>query len=75
MLVLSRKERQEVVITVGPHRIRLVVVEVDRGVRRVRLGFDADPEISIHRLEVQDQVDRERAELDGHDPRRDGPAG
>lgn len=60
MLVLSRKEQEEIVITAGRHRIRLAVVEVNGVAGRVRLGFEAPLEIQINRAEIQDVIDRER---------------
>ncbi|MCE5269154.1 MAG: carbon storage regulator [Planctomycetaceae bacterium] len=47
MLVLSRKKNEGVVLG-GPGRV--VVVEI-RG-DKVRLGFDADPSVPVHRDEV-----------------------
>ena len=47
MLVLSRKQNEVVRIQ---DNIRIVIIEI-RG-DKVRLGFDAPPEIPIHREEV-----------------------
>lgn len=55
MLVLSRHKDEKVVI--GDGLIEIVVVEI-RG-DKVRLGFNAPKDISIHRSEVQESIDRE----------------
>jgi carbon storage regulator len=47
MLVLSRKRGER--ITIGPN-IELIVLAVRRNC--VELGFDAPPEVTIHREEV-----------------------
>jgi carbon storage regulator len=47
MLVLSRKENEEVVID---RRIRVKLVKLGRG--RVRLGISAPSEVDIHRGEL-----------------------
>lgn len=62
MLVLQRHREEWIVITdkVTGERIELVVVDVRCG--KVRLGFEASKRFEIHRLEVQESVDRERAE-------------
>jgi carbon storage regulator len=54
MLVLTRAEGEEVIIG---GIIRVVVVDV-RG-DRVRLGFAAPEEITVHRLEVYNAIKRE----------------
>lgn len=58
MLVLSRKIGQKILLNNG--EITLVVVDI-RG-DRVRLGFQAPPEVTIHREEVQDHIDRQNRE-------------
>ena len=57
MLVVSRRKGQSVIIADG--EVRLVVIDI-RG-DKVRLGFEADPDIPIHRKEVQDAIERDRA--------------
>jgi carbon storage regulator len=56
MLVLSRKAGQS--ICIGGRTIVVSVVDV-RG-DKVRLGIEAPPDVSVHRNEVQDVVDREQ---------------
>lgn len=56
MLVLSRLRDQTIVI--GDH-IRITVIDL-RG-DKVRLGIDAPKEVSVHREEVYDAIQRERA--------------
>lgn len=54
MLVLSRGPNQSIVI--GDQLIRIVVVDI-RG-DKVRLGIDAPPDISVHRQEVFDAIQK-----------------
>ena len=59
MLILSRKKEQDIVLTfegkAGPQRITLKITEI-RG-DSVRLGITADKSVTIHRKEVQDEID------------------
>lgn len=55
MLVLSRKLNESIVIN---QNIKITVVEV-RG-DKVRLGIEAAKDVSVHRQEVQDAIDRNR---------------
>lgn len=58
MLVLSRHRDESIVINGG--EITITVMEI-RG-DKVRLGIEAPKTITVHRKEVQDQVDfQERA--------------
>lgn len=64
MLVLSRKREESVIIRLTEDmlkgtEIRVTVVDI-RG-DKIRLGFAAPMEVSIHREEVQEQVDRDAA--------------
>ena len=63
MLVLSRKKSEQVIITVPPsaetRTVSMMVVEI-RG-DKVRVGFDADRDITINRKEVADAIERERS--------------
>ncbi len=57
MLVLSRKNDEAVVIggSEGFERmIKITVVEIKNG--RVRLGFEADADVPINRLEVWERI-------------------
>jgi len=57
MLVLTRKADEQIVITGnGGERITLTVVWISPD--HVRLGFEADRSIKIHRAEVQTQIER-----------------
>ncbi len=56
MLVLSRKRDEQ--IKIGDH-ITLTVVDV-RG-DKVRLGIEAPPDVTVHRQEVYDAIQRQRA--------------
>ena len=57
MLVLSRKNDEAVVIggSEGIGRmVKVTVVEIRNG--RVRLGFEADADVPVHRLEVWERI-------------------
>jgi carbon storage regulator len=53
MLVLTRKPNQAIVIG---DDIRVVVVSVDRD--QVRLGIEAPREVTVHRAEVYEEIQR-----------------
>ncbi len=54
MLVLSRKKSQQIVISDD-----IVITIVDIRGDKVRVGIDAPKEISVHRREVYDAIQRE----------------
>ena len=57
MLVLSRKNDEAVVIggSVGFERtVKVTVVGIKNG--HVRLGFEADADVPVHRLEVWERI-------------------
>ncbi|MGD9126887.1 MAG: carbon storage regulator [Planctomycetia bacterium] len=60
MLVLSRKNQESVVIggTDGFHRLLKVTVLAIQG-SNVKLGFEVDPDIPVHRLEIWEQINAE----------------
>ena len=69
MLVLSRKSRESVVVGGGgsfPGWLKVTVLEVVAG--KVKLGFEADADIPVHRQEIWErmcangEVDRPGAE-------------
>ena len=57
MLVLSRKSQESVVVggTGGVEGKMLVTVLEIRG-GKVRLGFEVDADVPVHRLEVWDRI-------------------
>lgn len=57
MLVLSRKVSEQIVVGGG---ITITVVALRDG--KVRLGIEAPQNVSIHRKEVQDKIDKEMEE-------------
>lgn len=61
MLVLSRRLGEQIVITT-PEGRKIEVTVVDIGREKIRLGVQADKEVTIHRREVQDEYDRMRRE-------------
>ena len=57
MLVLTRKSREAVVVggSRGFERVlKVTVLEIKSG--KVRLGFEADDDVPVHRLEVWEQI-------------------
>jgi len=70
MLVLSRKPQESVVVggSSGFEQVlKVTVVEIKNG--SVRLGFEADAGIPVHRSEVWERLRPEGQ----HDSPRDGP--
>jgi carbon storage regulator len=57
MLVLGRHRGEGITLTVDGRRIRVKVADI-RG-QIVRLGFEADRDVIIHRDEIQEILDRE----------------
>ena len=57
MLVLTRKSQESVVVggSDGFQRILKVKVLEITG-ERVKLGFDVDPDVPVHRLEVYERI-------------------
>jgi carbon storage regulator CsrA len=57
MLVLSRKPQESVMVggSVGFERVLKVTV-LDIGNGRVRLGFDVDADVPVHRSEVWERI-------------------
>jgi len=58
MLVLSRQRDEEIIIG---DNIRIMVVDIQGD--KVRLGISAPREITVHRKEVYDDIQRDRARL------------
>ena len=61
MLVLTRKSRQAVVVggSGGFERLlKVTVLEIRDG--KVRLGFEADADVPVHRLEVWQRIQENR---------------
>jgi carbon storage regulator len=60
MLVLSRKKQESVVVggADGLHRLLKVTVLGIRGTH-VKLGFEVDPDVPVHRVEVWDRINAE----------------
>ena len=56
MLVLSRGNGERIIIGDGAVIITVVDIRYDR----VRIGIEADPDIPIHRAEVQEAIERKR---------------
>jgi carbon storage regulator CsrA len=59
MLVLSRKSQESVVVggSNGFERLlKVTVLEISHG--KVRLGFDVEKDIPVHRLEVWERISR-----------------
>jgi carbon storage regulator CsrA len=61
MLVLSRKSQESVVVGGASgfeHLFKVKVLEISG--EKVKLGFDVDPDIPVHRLEVWERIRAER---------------
>ena len=56
MLILSRFLNESIEIRAGEYVIKLMITEV-RQDGRVKIGFDADKAVTIHRTEIQERVD------------------
>lgn len=57
MLVLSRKSQEAVVVGGAggfQHLLKVIVLEISGG--KVSLGFDVDPAVPVHRLEVWERI-------------------
>ena len=66
MLVVSRKRQQSVVVghQDGVHRLlKVTVLEIAGG--RVKLGFEVNGDVPVHRLEVWERINGNRPSLDG----------
>ena len=61
MLVLSRKSRESVVVggTDGFHRLLKVTVLEIRGTH-VKLGFEVDPDVPVHRAELWERIQEDQ---------------
>lgn len=58
MLVLARKVSESIVVSYGPNETDRVVITIVRiGSRVVRVGIDADEQVTIVRSELQPSVD------------------
>lgn len=68
MLVLTRNVRESVIVgdDHGPHRILKVTVLSVRG-QRVKLGFEMDDNVSVHRQEIVEEI-RDAAALAAIEP-------
>ncbi len=63
MLVLSRQKDESIIIKDGDDAIEITIVDI-RG-EKVRLGISAPRNISVHRKEVYDAIQKEQeAEMD-----------
>lgn len=62
MLVLTRKHAESIVVFRADgedSKIRIVVLEISKGI--VKLGIEAPPDVSIHRMEVWERIREARA--------------
>ena len=63
MLVLSRQRDESIII--GDH---IVVTIVDIRGDKVRLGIKAPPEVSVHREEIYELIQKESAQKEAANP-------
>jgi carbon storage regulator CsrA len=72
MLILSRKNQESVVIggVDGFHRLlKVTVIDIARG--RVRLGFEVDTDVPVHRAEIWERIVAEGRKDVGEPAQRD----
>ena len=55
MLVLSRRENESIVID---GRIEVTIVDIHS--KRVRVGITAPEDITVHRKEIQDKIEKNK---------------
>ena len=75
MLVLSRKCQETVVVSKADGfnvLLKVTVLGIDQG--KVRLGFEADTDVPVHRLEVWERILRMRADWLDAEVRGSGPS-
>lgn len=60
MLCLSRKKEERIVIRTLTEVIWVTVTDIR--VDKVRLGFEAEPHVAIHREEVDQAIRKERGD-------------
>ena len=58
MLILSRKQGERIVLTMGDLKVEVLVTDILND--RVKIGIDAPSEVKIHREEVFEAIARER---------------
>ena len=63
MLVLTRCHGEKIII--GKHWVTITVLEVNG--KGVKLGIDAPKDLSVHREEVYDRIERNEKEGGNHD--------
>lgn len=63
MLVITRREGEEVVIGDPKNPIGVVRIASIKG-ERVRVAFDFPREVEIHRREIADQINQQRSDGD-----------
>lgn len=64
MLVLTRKNRESVVVLkneAGDVLLKITVLDIEGG--RVKLGFEAEQRLPIHRQEVYERIIRDKVAL------------
>lgn len=68
MLVLSRKLREAVVVgrsDGNEHLLKVIVLEIRNG--HVKLGFEVDSEVPVHRGEIWERIQNNGRPNDGQD--------
>lgn len=61
MLVLARKCGEAIVIP----EANIVITILEKHGDRVRVGIDAPPEVTVHRREIWERIQRERDQVPG----------
>ena len=60
MLMLSRRQGEEIVVAFEGVVVTVRVVEIKRN--QVRVGINAPPEVSVHRREIFEKIQSEKAQ-------------
>lgn len=63
MLVLTREEKESIILGPAEGRIEVTIMDVCGG--KVRLGIEAPKSVSVHRKEIQMLIDKEKGIADG----------
>lgn len=58
MLILSRAKEEAIVIN---HNVVIKVLSIDG--KKVRLGIEAPNDVSVHRKEIEDRIERDKEAL------------
>lgn len=58
MLILSRREGEKIIITIGNIAVEVAPIEINRN--QVKMGINAPPSVTVHREEIAAKIEKER---------------